>query len=419
MKRLLFSLSLSLSLVGFAQQFDQVSVGAGYANQTYYSLSSGNTSSSPIQDWEIGFRTGGFEAAVFINEGVISGSSALGALALFETSSTDFNTVSITDTLSALRNPDVTWSEGAFNTPAIATNPLDFGWGAYDMTTNAVNGTRVFIIQLRNGSYKKLFIESLIQGVFTFKWADLDGGNEITRTLDQGQYSKDLVFYSLSNDAVVDVEPNQWDMVFTRYSEELDAGSGTTLEYNVGGALIAPGVMAAQASGVDPNTVAFANYEQDLTDSVSLIGHDWRFFDLSGGGWTTLNDRAYFVQTAADSLFKVVFIDFEGSSTGLITLEKTYLGQYVSTPEFDSMNGFALYPNPAAGRVNLSIDWQEMDTKGEYRIVDLQGRVVYSETVLIQPGMNVLTRDLNLAKGTYITELVVGSARATERLIIQ
>lgn len=419
MKHILFFLSFAISFAGFAQQFDQVSVGAGYANQTYYSLSSGNTSSSPIQDWEIGFRTGGYEAAVFINEGVISGSSALGALTLFETSSTDFNTVSIADTLSTLRNPDITWSEGAFNTPAIAANPLDFGWGAYDMTTNAVNGTRVFIIQLRNGTYKKFFIESLIQGVFSFKWADLDGGNEITRTLDQGQYAKDLVFYSLSNDAVVDVEPNQWDMIFTRYSEELDAGGGTTLEYNVGGALIAPGVRVARAAGVDPNTVAFANYEQALNDTVNLIGHDWRFFDLSGGGWITLNDRAYFVQTASDSLFKVVFVDFEGSSTGLITLEKTYLGQYVSTPEFGALNGFALYPNPAVGRVNVSIDWQETDTKGEYRIVDLQGRVVYSESVLIQPGMNVIARDLNLAQGTYITELLVGSRRAAERLIIQ
>ena len=419
MKRLLFSLSLTLSVAAFAQQFDQVSVGAGYANQTYYSLSSGNTSSSPIQDWEIGFKTGGFDAAVFINEGVISGSSSQGALALYETSSTDFSTVSISDTVNALRNPDISWSVGAFNTPAVATNPLDFGWGSYDINTNEVNGTRVFIIQLRNGAFKKIMVESLVQGLFTFKWADLDGGNEMTRTLDQNQYAKDIVYYSLSNDVVVDVEPTNWDMIFTRYSEELDAGGGTTLEYNVGGALIAPGVRAAQASGVDPNTVSFSNYEQDLTDTVNLIGQDWRFFDLTAGGWVTLGDRAYFVQTASDSLFKVVFIDFEGSSTGIISLEKTYLGQYVSTPEFEELNGFALYPNPAAGRVNFSIDWQEASTSAEYVILDLQGRIVFSEEVLIQPGVNVITRDVNLASGTYIAQVLVGNARATERLIIQ
>jgi len=419
MKRLLFSLSLTLSVAAFAQQFDQVSVGAGYANQTYYSLSSGNTSSSPIQDWEIGFKTGGFDAAVFINEGVISGSSSQGALALYETSSTDFSTVSISDTVNALRNPDISWSVGAFNTPAVATNPLDFGWGSYDINTNEVNGTRVFIIQLRNGAFKKIMVESLVQGLFTFKWADLDGGNEMTRTLDQNQYAKDIVYYSLSNDVVVDVEPTNWDMIFTRYSEELDAGGGTTLEYNVGGALIAPGVRAAQASGIDPNTVSFSNYEQDLTDTVNLIGQDWRFFDLTAGGWVTLGDRAYFVQTASDSLFKVVFIDFEGSSTGIISLEKTYLGQYVSTPEFEELNGFALYPNPAAGRVNFSIDWQEANASAEYVILDLQGRIVFSEEVLIQPGVNVITRDVNLASGTYIAQVLVGNARATERLIIQ
>lgn len=419
MKRSVLFLLLFVSTFSKAQQIRQVSVGPGYANQTYFSLSGGSTSSSPIEDWDIAFNANPMEASVFVNEGVASGASAQGALSLWLTSSSDFNTVTINDTIDFLRNPDVSWSEGAFNTPAAAGNPADYGWGLYDFVTHEVNGNRVFIIELRNGLFKKLMIESLINGTFTFKWADMDGGNLTTQTLDQTAYNKDIVFFSLEDNTVVNVEPNNWDMLFTRYSESLDAGDGTFLEYNVGGALLAPGVFVAQANGVDPNTVNFADHEAKLTDSLTVIGHDWRYFDLGSFSWITLTDRVYFVNTAADSLFKLTFLDFEGSSTGVITMETEYLGQYVSTTEFEELNGFAVYPNPAVGRTNLTLDWQDAPTTAQYRIMDLQGRVVAERSFEVSAGFNTHSVELDVAPGMYVVDVVAGNARTTERLIIQ
>lgn len=419
MKQSVLPLLLLVTFGVTAQQIDQVSVGAGYINQTYYSLSSGNTTSSSLEAWDIGFNVDPMMASVFLNEGVASGAGAQGPVSAWLTSASDFNTVTINDTVDYLRNPDVSWSEGAFNTPAAAGNPADFGWGLYDFVTHEVNGNRVFIIQLRSGAYKKFMVESLITGTFTFKWADLDGGNEVTSTLDQTAYSKKIVFYSLTNNAAVDLEPANWDMMFTRFSQSLDAGDGTFLEYNVGGALIAPNVYVAQANGVDPSSVEFVDHEAELTDSIDVIGHDWRYFDLGSFSWITLSDRVYFVTTESDSLFQMQFIDFEGSSTGIITLEKEYLGQYVSTPGFDDLNGFAMYPNPTSSNVNLTLDWADAGTEGSYRIVDLQGRVVAEESFRVETGYNRQAIQLDAAPGMYVVTMTVGTAQTTERLIIQ
>lgn len=419
MKQSVLPLLLLVTFGVTAQQIDQVSVGPGYINQTYYSLSSGNTTSSSLEAWDIGFNVDPMMASVFLNEGVASGAGAQGPVSAWLTSASDFNTVTINDTVDYLRNPDVSWSEGAFNTPAAAGNPADFGWGLYDFVTHEVNGNRVFIIQLRSGAYKKFMVESLITGTFTFKWADLDGGNEVTSTLDQTAYSKKIVFYSLTNNAAVDLEPANWDMMFTRFSQSLDAGDGTFLEYNVGGALIAPNVYVAQANGVDPSSVEFVDHEAELTDSIDVIGHDWRYFDLGSFSWITLSDRVYFVTTESDSLFQMQFIDFEGSSTGIITLEKEYLGQYVSTPGFDDLNGFAMYPNPTSSNVNLTLDWADAGTEGSYRIVDLQGRVVAEESFRVETGYNRQAIQLDAAPGMYVVTMTVGTAQTTERLIIQ
>ena len=359
------------------------------------------------------------QASIFVNEGIAFGTFTQGTLTLYVTSSTDFSTVTMADTVERLRNPDISWSEGAFNTPADAGSPFDIGWGTYDPMTHGINGTRIFIIKLRNGLFKKLMIESLIGGVYTFKWAAMNGGGLTIQTIDQNAYNKNLVFFSLANNAVVNVEPPRWDILFTRYTEKLDAGNGTFIEYNVGGGFIAPGVWVAQANGVDPNNVSFSDHQANLTDSVNVIGHDWRYFDIGSSSWITLDDRAYFVKTASDSLFKVVFLDFEGSTTGLITLEKTYLGQYVGTPEPEELNGFALFPNPAAGRINLTINWQGPATDGTYRVMDLQGRVIARNNMAVQPGSNQFSVELNTAPGWYVVEMILDNAYVTEPLIIR
>ncbi len=59
--------------------------------------------------------------------------------------------------------------------------------------------------------FKKLWIEKKIsmQNTYVFKFADLDGSNEVNQVINCNDYSdKNFVYYSLLNETILDREPN-------------------------------------------------------------------------------------------------------------------------------------------------------------------------------------------------------------------
>ena len=179
----------------------RVSVGANYANQTFYDIEEGTTTSVDHTVWDIAFSCTTGEAGVFVNEAVAASfSTPLPEVELYLTNSTDFATADTTDMV-RIYNLEINKSEGAFNHVKEVSNPLDMGWGDYDSGTQHVNGTRVFAVKLRNGIYKKLKIQSLIDGIFTFNYANLDGSDEQSATIDKADYDgKTLAYFSIENE---------------------------------------------------------------------------------------------------------------------------------------------------------------------------------------------------------------------------
>ncbi len=131
-----------------------------------------------------------------------------------------------------LSNSDSIWEEGAFNRNSM--DHPDYGWGVYNAITHDVVGDSVYIISLANGAKKKLWIKSKnsINNTYVFTYADLDGTNEFTETLDVTPYEDKLfVYYNLSIGSVIDREPAQssWDLLFSRYSATVYDLDGTLL----------------------------------------------------------------------------------------------------------------------------------------------------------------------------------------------
>jgi len=54
-------------------------------------------------------------------------------------------------------------------------------------------------------------------------------------------------------------------------------------------------------------------------------------------------------------IYRVVFLEFEGSGTGNVEFEVTYMGQ-LDSQDFSESGGFSLYPNPASKKVDLVFD---------------------------------------------------------------
>ncbi|MEM7368296.1 MAG: HmuY family protein [Bacteroidota bacterium] len=417
----LLFLSIGLPILAYCQ-IDQPSLGASYANMNFYSLSDGATTQHDHTIWDIAFGVAPQDLSVFVNEGVgLAMGPPLPEVELYITKSTDYANADTTGMI-RIYNNELSWEAGAFNHVSSPSDPFDQGWGTYNPATHQVTGSRVFCIKLRSGSYKFLQIQSLISGVYTFQFKDLDGSNELTKTITKSNYTgKNLAYYSFDSDSAMDLEPAQWDLLFTRYYTPLNAGMGDTVNYMVTGVLINRGMQVARVTGIDPMTVNYMDYEDEYVDTLAIIGHDWKSFNLSTFQWSIPSDRVYFVKTTTDSLWKVQFLDFEGSSTGTSTLERTFETELtaIGTP-IPQVSFFKLFPNPSAGMVNVSFEFQTVSKKAHLRLVNQLGQSIYSSTLEVRPGPTTHRLDLtDLASGMYHLSLQVENRVVSQPLVIK
>jgi len=236
-----------------------------------------------------------------------------------------------------------------------------------------------------------------------FKYANLDGSNEKTGSVTK-EDGTELLFFSLTTNKEV-IIPIDYDLIFARYTVPLDAGDGTFIDYTVGGILLAPNTSAVVANNVDVTTVDGLDYVDQLTSSIATIGHEWRIFDFEQG-WLMQEDRAQFVLTSNYDLYKIVFLDFEGSSTGIATLEKTFITQLSATETFDQVNQFVVFPNPTTDYLTI---------KGDDQAINL--------TVIDNAGRTIKTLNANTNEAIDFTDLNSGSyfvlVRTNEGLSVQ
>lgn len=406
--KILYTFTFALLLVINLKAQDQVSVNAGYMMQTYYSIATGETTQADPLSWDIAFSLGAQDAGVFVNEAVgLSFTEALPQVELYlpvNASSTEYENADTTG-MERIYNNEVTWEEGAFNHVKDETNMLDAGWGLFDLSNFTTNSLRYFVIKLRNGAYKKVEIQSLIAGVYTFRYADLDGSNESVQTIDKSNYNGEtLAYFSIQNNEEVDLEPEEWDLLFTRYAILLDGNEGF-INYTVTGVLSNKGVEVIELNGVvDPTAVNYMDHEDLFTDSLTVIGHDWKSFDFQEG-WVIPTDKLFFIKSN-DVIWRVVFIDFEGSSTGVSTLIKEEVGTVTAIE--DTVAGqhvFEMYPNPATDFIDINFSSDTQEANGFVQIFNNLGQSVYSERVYIQQGRQQKRINFELPTGNYFLSL--------------
>jgi len=414
-KYLAFSLAFSLTAALSAQSIQELATGAGYQKQSFVHLATGTEKQVNNTAWDIAFTVfGQQDAGIFVNESAGSSmGAALSATELYYALTDNFDEVidpaSLTDF--QLFNSERSWNYGAFNEVRDSLNAFDFGWGQYNFQTNQVNGNTVYVVKLRNGQYRKLKIESLIGGTYTFKYANPDGTGLQTKTINKADHAgKTLAYFSFDTGATVDAEPaGGFDLLYCRYTTRLyDPGSMTTITYNVTGILHGRGAEVAEADGINPATVAYADYQGSLHSELDVIGHDWKAF--SGTAWSVDADRVFFLRTAESRVWKLQFIDFEGSSTGKTILDKTDLGIITAVQDPAAVGLKALtYPNPVQDQLRVVLDVPATLAKdAQLEVVDLQGRLVSRQTVRLQAGFQAIEMSAaNWSTGMLVLRLIL------------
>ena len=168
----------------------------------------------------------------------------------------------------------------------------------------------------------------------------------------------------------------------------------------------------AEADGVNPATVAYADWKDSLRTELDVMGHDWKSF--SGTAWSVDEDRVFFLKAADNHVWKIQFVDFEGSTSGKAIFEKTDLGliSAVQDPAALGMEVLA-YPNPVVNQLHVTLDIPaELAQQGRLQVADVQGRVVLNQSVTLRTGFQVLELDAQTwAAGTYTLNLELPAQR--------
>ncbi len=408
-----------------AQIYQEISTGAGYSKQAYINLSTDDQVLIDNASWDIAFDISSQQTAgVFMNEsaGLIQGQSAP-RLKVYDAKVGAFGNTPVLDTFTKyeLLNKELSWkNDGAFNVLRNASNPFDFGWGSYNPAQQSVQGTKVFVIEKRNGTYLKFMITLLTAEGYTFTYANLDGSNPVTKSFKKADYAgKPLVYYSFDTEKFVPVYPNfRLDLIYQRYVTQLfDVSTNSYITYTLTGILNGPGVKAAKIITLDQEGAKYSTYKDSLKTELDVIGHDWKYF--SGTGWEVPQDRVYFVKTADNKVYKFFFIDFEGSSTGTAVLQKELINTTAVSDDLGGIQTIAVYPNPASNQFNLILD-SKQSSEVSLTISALNGQQISSRNFEIPAGFNAITQSTeDLPNGIYLVKAQVGTHTFTQKLVVQ
>ena len=409
--------------LGKAQDFKELSIGQGYANQLFYDLDNDRSVALKTSDWDLMFTAFGLQdAGIHINE---ASASTFGmpapAIELYLADTNDFNALSAFDTtFTRLYNNENTWALGALNVNPTPGNFFDFGWGNYNPMTRQVIGDELFVIKLRSGTYKKLLIEILDIDVYKIKYANLDGSDERTAEIDKKDFPNGLALFSFDTGTTLDVDLSGMDLLYTRYITSVpDTNTTNILDYTVTGFLSLPGTQVAKIEGVNPNNV-MDNDTINYSTRLDAIGYDWKAFDFTEG-WIIPNDLSFLVKTTEGKTYRLVLIDFEGSTTGVTVINRTELN-VVSTRNLNTaFEDFQVYPNPVQKDMNVSFSLRESHQNVQIRLFNQLGQQLWNAVADGNTGLNNYSFQLpnTFPTGTYYLNIQAGQSLQTIKLSIQ
>tara|TARA_B100000242_G_scaffold293710_1_gene272704 strand:+ start:1603 stop:2847 length:1245 start_codon:yes stop_codon:yes gene_type:complete len=414
MKKILLTYSLILLfLCSYSQNSDSVILNSSYTNQSFYNLNDGEIANIDNTNWDLAFSSSGYGSAIRIN--------AQAGVELFVYPNgdiNDWNSVDITNinNWSSIINSDTTWTIGAFNATSDPTNSLDLGWGVYSTITHHITGDSIHIIKLSNGDYKKLQMIKLSSGVYDFKYANIDGSNEVTTNVSKSNYiSKNFGYYSLTNEAELDREPDSdsWHILFTKYVSEIYPGTN----YAVTGVLTNKDIEVAKAEGVDISNVNYNSYS--FSSQINTIGYNWKSYNMSSFSYDIVDSLCFFIKDDFGSIWKLQLTGFEGSSSGKINFNIENI--LSASDNVLDKNVFAIYPNPTKSKeIKIIYDLNySTSSLNKFDFYDLNGKLVKS---LKLANNGFFERDVNLydlKSGIYFVSLITDEKSFQQKLIIQ
>ena len=407
--RLFFSiLSFLLVQSTFSQETTvNLSLGASYANQVYYKLSTQTQTSVVAGSWDIAFfRASNFDHGIRVNDGI--------GIEVFEAANqaSTWGDINITNetSWSKLYNSDTDRVVGAF-----MKGSATYGWGEYNPTSHHITGTIIYVLKYTDGSYKKFICEDFFGG-YTIKYASWNGsawGEDKSAVIANSSNTENTYnYFSLQNDTEVLVEPAavDWDFVFTKYFTNV---SGT--KYNVTGALSSDNVTVATATGDSTNSLAYS-------EDINTIGWNWKSLN-SSFTYNVDSNSKFYIKDKDESIYKMYFTQFEGGSTGNLAFNFEDVTETLNIEEVGESIAFGIYPNPVKfdRKINIIFDVNKVNKDdNKIEIYNLSGQRVLETSVTNSLGF--YNREISLSSlntGIYMLKFSSGNYQKTKKIVIQ
>jgi hypothetical protein len=147
---------------------------------------------------------------------------------------------------------------------------------------------------------------------YLVRYSNADNSQDTTVTIDRDPVME-RVYFSFENGVMeIAPEPDQWSLLFTRYTTMLVTDEGEDYPYLVVGVLLNPNGVAAVRDTIHPfmdlNSDDLA--DQEFTTQSDVIGYEWKDYDFDAGVYTIVPDMTYVIRDRDGFFYKLRFVDF-------------------------------------------------------------------------------------------------------------
>ena len=274
----------------------QIEIGWPYTNQVYYDCGTNSVVKTNIKyDWDISFECSASGFHVLLNT----------AKGMFIANQGNVPFSSVTSEVGA------TWLWDNPNGDLDST-----AFGDWQITNNVFIVDRQFNAVGNHMGYKKIQLISVDNQSYTFRYADLNGGNEVTYTINK-DVSRNLIHFNFDNGGqtlYLEPEKNSWDLLFTNHYHKF---SNLPLPFVLTQVLsnIHNGVRVAEDNGNNFFNITLqdtSNY--NFTNYWNEIGYDWKIRNSQDNSFTIDANKSYLLKTTEGLFYKIRFTDFYNSS---------------------------------------------------------------------------------------------------------
>ncbi len=270
----------------------QIEIGYPYTNQVYYDCGTNSVVKTNIKyDWDISFEcdTNGYHVLVNTAKGIFVSNQGI----------VPFSSVTSVTGVNWL------WDAPSGNLDSTA-------FGSWQNSNNIFIVDRQFDANGGHLGYKKVQLLTVNNQSYTFKYANLDGTDEVTYTIHKDP-NRNFIHFNFDNGGqALPLEPNKedWDLLFTNHYHKFSNLPMPFVLTQVLSNIHNEVTVAEDNANNFTNITLLDTSNYNFTSVLDEIGYDWKIRNSQDNSFTIDGNKSYLIKTTEELFYKIRFIDF-------------------------------------------------------------------------------------------------------------